>query len=108
MRLSNLPKVMDSKWQSWATSSGGLAIQPVLLTTTIHCLSYVVGTDKCLLIEMIRSVTKGKERVSKSTVSQPQLSYAAVTNNPKISAYRKRLHANGRSAMVLLCIRDAG
>lgn len=104
----NLPTVIVSKWQSWATSSSGLAIQPVLLTTTIHCLSYGVGTDERLLIEIIRSVTKGKERVSKSYVSQPQLSYAPVTSNPKISANRKRLYANSRSDRVLLYIRDAG
>lgn len=61
LRLSNLPKVMASQWQRWAVSSGGLAIQPVLLTTTIHCFSCVVDTDKRLLIEMVRSVTKGKE-----------------------------------------------
>lgn len=44
------------------TDAGGLALQPVLLTTVPHCLSYVVGTDQCLLIEIIRKgSTKVKE-----------------------------------------------
>lgn len=77
----------------------------------LHCLSYIVGADKCLLIEMMRScvvVNRNQRKSFSEYVSQLQLSYAAVTNNPTNISLKKRLTVSCKSAVVLLYIRDAG